>query len=159
MRAGRVVAIFVAGAAGVDPVAVPSVRAVTGRGLEGDRYFLGTGTYSNWQGSSDGEALTLIEAEALEGLAAERGIELAAGASRRNVLTRGIALNELVGRRFRVGTLECYGVKLCEPCRHLERLTEQGVLRGLVGRGGLNADIFADGEIAVGDTVSEHEGG
>jgi len=130
---------------------VARANAVAGRGLEGDRYFARAGTFSATPG--DGRELTLIEAEALEGLAAEHGIPLDAGETGRNVVTRGIALNDLVGRRFRVGAVECVGRRLCDPCRTLERRTQQGVLRGLAGRGGLRADIVAGGEIAVGDRV------
>jgi MOSC domain-containing protein YiiM len=125
------------------------VRAVAGRGLEGNRYFLDE--------PEPGQALTLIQAEALEGLEQDTGIRLSAAESRRNVLTRGIDLNALVGKRFRVGEAECYGVELCEPCASLERLTQPGVIRGLVHRGGLRADIVSDGEIAVGDEVAAAE--
>ena len=102
-----------------------------------------------------GQDQTLIETEAVEGLRADTGIDLGLGGSRRNVVTRDVALNDLVGRRFRVGEAECLGVELCEPCRHLERLTEPGVLRGLVHRGGLRADVVSGGTVAVGDAVVE----
>lgn len=154
-QAGTVEAIFLAGAASGEPRSVAAAHAVPGRGLEGDRYFLGTGTYTNWNGSRDGEALTLIEAEALEAVTREAGVELGAGTSRRNVVTRGIALDDLIGKRFRVGEIECYGDRRCDPCRHLEQLTEDGVLRALTGRGGLRADILAEGRIEVGDAVGE----
>ena len=122
------------------PQAVEAVE-VTAEGMLGDRYF--------------GERnLTLIEAEALEGLFEEAGIELTAAESRRQVLTRGVRLNDLVGTRFRVGEVECVGEEWCEPCSHLEGLTRPGVLRGLVHRGGLRADIVRDGRIAVGDEVA-----
>ena len=97
--------------------------------------------------------LTLIAAEALEGLFAETGVELTAAESRRNLVTRGIELNALLGHPFRVGPVECEGIELCEPCSHLEGLTKPGVLRGLVHRGGLRAAIRRGGEIAVGDVV------
>jgi MOSC domain-containing protein YiiM len=119
---------------------VDRVRAVAGRGLEGDRH------------AEKGD-ITLIEAEALETLASEHGIELAPGESRRQVTTRGISLNDLVGVRFRVGEVECVGTELCEPCNHLQKLTQPGVMRGLVHRGGINADVLSDGEIAVGDAI------
>lgn len=144
---GRVEAIFVTGEHGALPQPVELVRALAGRGLEGNRHFFPDGD------APAGNALTLIAAEALEALAAERGISLDAAASRRNVLTRGIDVNALVGKRFRVGEIECYGVELCEPCSHLESLTHPGVMSGLVHRAGLNADILADGKIAVGDAV------
>jgi MOSC domain-containing protein YiiM len=128
------------------PVAVDSARVIAGQGLEGDRNFAPAGAPS-------GEALTLIAAEALEGLLGDDGIELSHEASRRNVLTRGIDLNALVGRRFTVGEVLCEGVELCEPCNHLQSLTQPGVLRGLVHRGGLRADVLEGGTIAPGDPV------
>jgi MOSC domain-containing protein YiiM len=100
-----------------------------------------------------GKDLTLIEAEALEGLKADTGIELTHRESRRTVLTRGIRLNDLVGRRFKVGELECEGVMLNEPCTHLESITYPGVQNGLDNRGGLRANVLKGGTIAVGDQV------
>ena len=128
------------------PAPVASVRAVAGHGLEGEYH---------WSTDPEpGQSLTLIAAEALEGLRTDTGIELSHEASRRNLLTRGIDLNSLVGRRFTVGGVECTGIDLCQPCNHLAKLTERGVLRGLVHRGGLRADIIGGGEIAVGDAVA-----
>jgi MOSC domain-containing protein YiiM len=142
---GRVEGIFI-GPKYELPGPVERVRAVAGSGLEGNRYF--------YDGDAPaGRALTLIAAEALEEGAAASGIELAADESRRNVLTRGIDLNALVGVRFRVGEVECLGVELCEPCTTLEGLTRPGVIKAYVHRAGLNADILTDGEIAVGDAV------
>jgi MOSC domain-containing protein YiiM len=132
---------------------VESVEAVAGKGLEGDRYFTGEGTYSHKP--EPGRELTLIEAEAIEGLAREHGIELRPGEARRNVVTRGIGLNDLVGRRFTVGEVECVGTELCHPCSHLQKLTRPGVLKGLANRGGLRADIVSGGQISVGDAVSD----
>ena len=115
---------------------------VTEDGMRGDRYF--------------GERnLTLIEAEAIESFVAETGIELTAAESRRQLLTRGIRLNDLVGRRFLVGEVECVGEEWCEPCSHLQGLTRPGVLPGMVHRAGLRADIVSGGRIAVGDPVSD----
>ena len=121
--------------AGVDEV------EVSDRGVVGDRY-------------GDAGDVTLIQAEALEGLRADTGIELSHEESRRQVLTRGIDLNALVGERFTVGTVECEGVELCEPCNHLQSLTKPGVLRGMVHRAGLRADIIGPGHIVVGDPVT-----
>ena len=148
--AGKVVEINISPEHEVLPQPVDRIRAVPGRGLEGDRnFFTGAGT----QPERDRE-LTLIATEALEALATEQGIELTAAESRRNVATRGIDLNQLEGSRFRVGTVECEGIELCEPCNHLQGLTKPGVLRGLVHRGGLRAAILTEGEIAVGDVVA-----
>ena len=127
------------------PAPVPAVRAEAGHGLEGEYHWSAT--------PEPGQNLTLIAVEALEALREDTGIELSHEASRRNLLTRGIDLNALVGRRFTVGGVECEGVQLCEPCNRLAKLTERGVLRGLVHRGGLCADIVSGGEIAVGDPV------
>jgi MOSC domain-containing protein YiiM len=142
---GLVEAIHVAREHGGPTEPTERLRVLAGRGPEGDRHLRAQG--------ERGHDLTLIEAEALEGLAADTGIELGPGEARRNVVTRGIALNDLVGRRFRVGELLCVGEELCEPCRHLESLTQPGVVRGLVHRGGLCAAVLEDGDVAVGDEV------
>ena len=143
---GHVVEINIAPREHELPRPVESVAAHAGKGLEGNRYYFD-------DGAEAGRAITLIEAEAIAGMAAEHGIEITAAESRRNVLTQGIKLNELVGKRFRVGDVECVGVELCHPCTTLEGLTKPGVIKGLVNRGGLNADIVTDGVIAVGDEV------
>ena len=121
---------------------VGSVRAIAGKGLEGDRYFFA-------DGAGSGEALTLIEAEAL----AE--VSLTGAQSRRQVVVRNVRLNDLVGKRFRIGEVECVGVELCEPCRHLQSLTRPGIIKDLLHRGGLRADILSGGTISVGDRLLE----
>jgi MOSC domain-containing protein YiiM len=119
---------------------VDSVRAFAGKGLEGDRHFRA-------EGARPGGALTLIEAEVLE------DVGLTGLQSRRQVVVRGVRLNDLVGKRFTVGGVECLGVGLCEPCLHLQSLTRPGIIEELTHRGGLNADVLADGTISVGDAV------
>jgi MOSC domain-containing protein YiiM len=143
MADGRVEGIYVAAENGELPHAVERIGALAGKGLEGNRYFWADGE------APAGNALTLVAAEALM----ESGLEITAAETRRNVLTSGIDVNALVGRRFRIGALECYGVELCEPCSHLQKITGKDVLGTLVHRAGLNADILTDGEIAVGDPV------
>jgi MOSC domain-containing protein YiiM len=113
---------------------------VGAKGMVGDRY-------------AEAGDITLIEAEALEAFTAETGIRLSHEESRRQVLTRGVRLNDLVGKRFRVGEVEVVGRELCEPCNHLQSMTRSGVLRGMVHRAGLNADVVTPGRIAVGDEV------
>jgi len=130
---------------------VSTAEAVEGRGLLGDRYERKAGTFSKPGGR--GYDLTLVEVEALEELSA-KGVELAPIEARRNLVVRGIALDDLIGRRFRIGEVECYGQRRCEPCSHLERLTQPGVLRGLVHRGGLRADVLSSGRIRTGDSVA-----
>jgi len=153
MSQGTVVSIHIAAAAEGPMALVNEVCAAPGKGLEGDRYFKQVGTYSNNPGS--GRDVTLIEIEAIEALKRDHGIELAPGESRRNIVTRGVALNHLVGRDFKVGAVTLRGIRLCEPCSHLEKLSRKGVQRGLIHRGGLRAHILTDGTIGVGDTIQE----
>lgn len=153
MWKGAVVSIHIAATAAGPTVPVKAARAVAGKGLEGDRYFHQAGTYSRKPGPD--REVTLIEIEAIEALKRDQGIELNPGASRRNIVTRGVPLNHLVGREFRVGEVTLQGIRLCEPCSHLERLSQKGVLRGLIHRGGLRAQILTEGVIRVGDPVKE----
>ena len=120
---------------------VQSVSAVAGKGLEGDRYFFP-------DGAKPGQALTLVELDVVE------DVGLPPGGTRRQLTVSGTGLNDLVGRRFLVGSVECYGVELCEPCLHLQEMTRPGIIEELVHRAGLNADILTDGTIAVGDEVT-----
>ncbi len=149
-RVGTVELIALAPEAQGPMTVVPSVETIKGRGLLGDRYERGAGTFSDPSGR--GYDLTLVEAEALEDLAAG-GFELAPAEARRNLVVKGIVLDDLVGRRFRVGKVECFGQRRCEPCAHLEQLTRPGVLHGLVHRGGLRADVMSSGEIRTGDHI------
>jgi MOSC domain-containing protein YiiM len=139
--AGVVEGIFT-GAIDEGPLhAADEVHVKTGAGIEGDRY-----------GDKD---ITLFEAEAIETLKADTGIELAPSEIRRNVMTRGVALNDLLGHRIRVGEVEAVVTELCHPCSHLQKLTQPGVLRGLVNKGGLNADVVHGGAIRVGDSLDD----
>jgi hypothetical protein len=143
--AGVVESLLIATAAGAELVAADPVVAIAGHGLEGDRYSVGRGTFSK---PGRGYQLTLVEAEVLD------EIELAYPQARRNVVTRGVDLNALVGRRFLVGEAQCVGRRLAEPCAHLERLSRPGLLRPLVHRGGLRADILSGGRIRTGDAIA-----
>jgi MOSC domain-containing protein YiiM len=127
-------------AGGLGPV--DSARAVAGKGLDGDRHF-------RPDGARPGQALTLVEDEVVA------DVGLAPGETRRQVTVRGVRLNDLIGKRFRVGDVECYGVELCEPCLHLQELTRAGIIDDLVHRGGINADILTDGTISVGDEIAQ----
>ena len=146
MWQGSVDSINITSQTGEDMRSVNEVRALAGKGLEGDRYFEHT--------KPDGQ-VTLIEAEAIEALAHESNVELKPGDARRNIVTRGVALNHLVEQEFRVGEVTLRGIRLCEPCAHLAGLTDQKVLPGLVHRGGLRAQILNDGVIRVGDSVQQ----
>jgi MOSC domain-containing protein YiiM len=148
---GRVELIAVAEEAGAAMRVVHRAVARAGHGLEGDRYARGQGTFSNV--AARGHDLTLIEAEHVAALALPSGRPLPPEQARRNIVTRGIDLNALVGRRFHIGEVECLGQRLCEPCAHLEGLSEPGILRALVHRGGLRADVLTDGVVEVGAEV------
>ena len=121
---------------------VESVQGVAGKGLEGDRHF-------HPDGAAPGQALTLVAAEMVE------DVGLRPGETRRQVTVRDVDVNSLVGKRFRVGEVECFGVELCEPCRHLESMTRPGIIKELTHRAGINADILVGGVIRVGDAIVE----
>jgi MOSC domain-containing protein YiiM len=149
---GSVVSIYTTPEASAPMQAHDSVRVVAGRGIEGDRYFTGSGFYSGTTGPL--REISLIEEETLEALVRDHEMVVEPGETRRNIITRGVPLNHLVGREFRVGTAMIRGVKLCEPCVHLVALTgKHGYLANLLHRGGLHAEIIADGEIAIGDSI------
>lgn len=150
MSAGRIASIHVAAAAKGVMHSLDQVEAIAGVGLEGDRYATRQGTF--FKPEPDFE-LTLIEAEAIEALARDYGIQLAPGDARRNLVTRGVALNHLVGREFKIGNVLIRGIRLCEPCSHLQTLTGLQVIKGLRHRGGLRAQILSGGKICVDDHV------
>jgi MOSC domain-containing protein YiiM len=149
---GSVESIHIASAAEGPMEARDQAVAIPGVGLEGDRYALKTGTF--YKPKPDYE-LTLIEAEAVEALRRDYQVELAAGDARRNIVTRGVPLNHLVGREFRIGEVRIRGIRLCEPCDHLERVTGKPLTGGLCHRGGLRAQILTQGTIRVGDEIKE----
>ncbi|MEX0806403.1 MAG: MOSC domain-containing protein [Candidatus Binatia bacterium] len=149
---GTVVSIHIASAGTAPMSSVAEINAIAGKGLEGDRYFRKTGSYSKTPGS--GREVTLIEVEAIEALKREYQIEIDPAQARRNIVTRGIALNHLIDREFTVGDVVLRGTRLCEPCSHLEKLTIKGALRGLIHRGGLRADIVRGGIIRVENEIA-----
>ncbi len=148
-------AIFTAAEPGAVADSRQEALAVAGVGLEGDRYAAGTGTFS--KGESAGRQVTLVALEALEQVEREHGLRLAPGWSRRNLTTRGVPLNDLVGQTFRVGGAVLVGVRLCEPCGYLEKLTGKPLKTAAKGRMGLRADIVEGGPIRVGDRIEPAE--
>jgi MOSC domain-containing protein YiiM len=154
---GRLVAIYVATAAGAPMEPRDHIEAVAGTGLRDDRYATGTGTYSGTgRGARD---VTLIEREVVDSVRSDAAIDVREDQTRRNLVTEGVALNGLVGRTFRIGSVRMRGVRLAEPCAYLEQLTGlTGVCAALVHRGGLRAEILDDGELRVGDAVQPLDG-
>jgi MOSC domain-containing protein YiiM len=151
MSNGTVESIYIASAAAGVTRAVDQAKAIPGAGLESDRYALKLGTF--YKPEPDRE-LTLIEAEAIEALRRDYQVELAAGDARRNIVTRNVALNHLVGKEFTIGEVRIRGIRLCEPCDHLQKVTGKPVIKGLLHRGGLRAQILTPGTIRVGDVVN-----
>jgi MOSC domain-containing protein YiiM len=151
MPTGTLVSIYIAAESGQPMVEAGQAQAIPGSGLEGDRYASGQGLYSTTPGT--GRQVTLIELEAIEAFNQEEGLDYPASQSRRNLVTRGVPLNHLVGAEFRVGPVTLLGVRLCEPCDYLARLTRPEVLPGLVHRAGLRADILTPGLIRPGDEI------
>jgi len=152
MFEGTVISINITSAAEAPMQSVSEVRAVPGQGLEGDRYFDHKGTFSKPQPDRE---LTLIEAEAIEAFKREFNVDYGLGDSRRNLVTRGVPLNHLVGKEFWIGEVKARGLRLCEPCKHLQELSQEKVLPGLVHRGGLRAQILSEGTIRVGEPIKE----
>lgn len=144
--------ILVAESPSAPMTSCPQARAVPGLGLEGDRYFSGVGTFSPHPRRPDFE-LTLIEREKIEAFAAESELPFTAARARRNLVTTGVDLNALVGREFLIGSVRIRGVRLCEPCAYLAKISFPETLRGLVHKGGLRARIISEGVIRVGDAV------
>lgn len=147
---GTVVSIFIAPAAGAPMVECQEARAIAGAGLDGDRYRDGAGFYSPIPGPRQ---LTLIEEESLHALATDHGIDLPPEECRRNLITRGVSLNDLVGKRLQIGEITCEAIRLCPPCNRLDELTGKAVLGPLAHSGGLRVDILNDGVIRRGDAI------
>ena len=149
---GTVEALAIAPAAEAEMQMLEVAWAVAGRGLDGDRYAARAGTFTPRADQRPGYDLTLMAAEVLDELTAA-GVAIDFAATRRNVLTRGIDVNALVGRTFRIGDVVCEGLRLCEPCVHLDRLSGPGLLRPLIHKGGLRADVLGEGEIRLGAPI------
>jgi MOSC domain-containing protein YiiM len=149
---GQLIGIFIAKRKGDELQPLDQIEAIAGHGLVGDRYFSKEESRSAKDGPE--REVTLIESEALESLAREYEISLEPAHSRRNLLTRGVPLNHLIGQTFAIGPVVLRGIRLCEPCGHLEKLTCKGVQKGLAHRGGLRAQVLAGGVLAVGMGIS-----
>lgn len=152
MFKGKLIAIYITESAALPMQEVHQVRAKPGAGLEGDRYFNQQGSFS--KPNQPDREVTLIEFEAIQALKEEEGIELAPGDARRNLVTQDVPLNHLVGKEFRVGEVLLKGIRLCEPCGHLAKLTRPEVTPALIHRGGLRAQVLSGGVIQAGDPIT-----
>lgn len=156
MWQGIVVSIHIASVAGSPMLPVHSIRAIAGKGLEGDRYFKEEGFYSSFRGPL--REVSLIESEVLERLEHDHHLVLEPGETRRNIVTQGVPLGHLIGRIFCLGPVLLRGVEICEPCQHLVEVTgKKPLLPSLLHRGGLHAQIVTDGIIATGDVIKPEE--
>jgi MOSC domain-containing protein YiiM len=152
---GEVVSIHIAAGAGQPMQALTEAEAIAGEGLIGDRYRDGTGFYSDKPITPGAREITLIAEEALAAVKAETGITLPLDEHRRNITTRGVDLDALIGQRFRIGEVLCEGIRSCPPCTHLEEVTGKPVMPPLVHRGGLRARIVEGGWLRVGDAIEQ----
>jgi len=148
---GELLHIHIAPGASMPMQALAETRLAAGLGIAGDRYAAALGTYSGRPHVD--RQVTLLEIETLEALARDHGIELAPHEHRRNLTTRGVPLNHLVGHYFRVGSCVLYGGRLNVPCMYLENLLGKKVFKPLLNRSGLNARIVVGGAICVGDRI------
>lgn len=149
---GRLLAICIAAEPAAPMFAVDEVEAIAGLGLSGDRYALKTGTFQR-QPNEPRQDVTLIEQESLEAALRDHQTTIEHAATRRNLLTQGVPLNHLVGKTFQIGDVLIRGIELCEPCRHLQKLTFPEILKPLIHRGGLRAEILRGGKLQVGMRV------
>ncbi len=152
---GKVVAIYIAPAPGEPTVYIEQAHVVPGMGIEGDRYY-------NLAGKSEkdhnpGRELTLVEMEAIEAICQQEGIPLTSDQTRRNIITHGIPLNDLVGRVFTIGAIQLRGIRLCEPCSYLAGRTDPRILTSMAHRGGLRAEIISEGFIHLDDIITVPE--
>ena len=154
----KVDAIYIARKAGAAMEYLSEARLTAGRGIEGDRYFSESGTFSEKLTGLPDREITLIEAEEIDRFNGQQGLSLNYGDLRRNIVTRGIRLNDLVDREFRIGAVQFRGIRLCEPCAYLAEIVTPQVLQGMVHRAGLRACILNDGMIRESDPVSTSEG-
>ena len=155
MNQGKVVEIYIAAARGEPTIFVEQAHVVPGRGIEGDRYFTEARVFdNNSKPVKPGRELTLIEIEAIEAICKEDGIQLTPDQTRRNIITMGVSLNDLVGRVFYIGNIQLRGIRLCEPCNYLAGRTDPRIINSMAHRGGLRAEIISDGVIHISDIIT-----
>ena len=151
---GNVVQICIAHEAGGTLAGSATATLEAGVGIVGDRYYMRTGTFSEKLKDGGDWEVTLIEQEEIDRFNSGQGIGLSSPSFRRNIVTKGVRLNDLVGRRFLVGNALLEGVRLCEPCAHLAKLVDPRIVKAMTHRAGLRARIISGAVIRVGDSVA-----
>lgn len=152
---GIVKAIYIANAKGEPTTLVDQVHVIPGLGIEGDRYY--QLLLNPDKPPKPGRELTLIELEAVEYMRDVDGVQITPEQTRRNIITSGITLNDLVGCEFQIGNVQLRGLRLCEPCQYLADHTDTRVLQSMVHRGGLRAEIITEGIICINDIITKNE--
>lgn len=152
MHFGKVEGIYITPHRGEPTILVEQVHVVPGMGIEGDRYFTQPGKSGDH--SKPGREITLIEMEAIEAICQEDDIYITPDQTRRNIVTRGVSLNDLVGRVFKIGTIQLRGIRLCEPCNYLASRTDPRIMHTMAHRGGLRAEIISEGIIHINDIIT-----
>lgn len=150
---GKISNIFICASANEKLESVTTAHLISGKGIVGDRYYYETGTFSEKLAGNPAREITLIESEEINNFNMKFGFTFSYADFRRNIVTTGINLNNLVGKEFRIGAITLHGIRLCEPCAHLQGVLIDEVLPGLIGKGGLRASILENGEISVGDHI------
>jgi MOSC domain-containing protein YiiM len=152
MPIGKVEGIYVTPNRGEPTMLVEQAHVVPGKGIEGDRYFNQHET--SIADSKPGREITLIEMESIEAICREDGVIISPDQTRRNIVTRGVSLNDLVGQLFNIGTIQLRGIRLCEPCNYLASRTDPRILHSMAHRGGLRAEIITEGIVHVNDIIT-----
>ncbi len=151
MITAKVVGIYISSRRGEATQEVEQIHVIPGKGIEGDRYFQIPGKPDAI--TRTGREITLIEMEAIEAMSQQDGIQISPGQTRRNLITRGVSLNGLIGKLFTIGKIQLIGIRLCEPCEYLAGRTNPRILQSMAHRGGLRADIISEGTIHVDDPI------
>jgi len=148
---GLVTDLHITDRASAPMLAMPEITLIAGSGIQGDRYALETGYYSDRP--EPGRQITLFEIETLEALKRDHGVTFSTVEHRRNVTTRGVPLNHLVGKHFALGETLLLATRLSTPCQHIQDVTGKNVSRWLIHRSGLNCIILKGGIVRIGDTL------
>lgn len=149
---GRIHNILISDSPDDPMISVKTAEAVAGRGLKGDRYHDNKGTFSSNVQKADFE-LTIIEKEKIDEFAKDHGVPFTPKDARRNLVTKGIELNDLVGKEFYIGESKLKAIRLCEPCNYLAKISHPETLKGLLHKGGLRVQILETGVIRIGDPI------